>query len=217
MKKPSQTDFPPRGLSRIQAAYYVGVSTSLFDQMVVDGRMPKPREINRRRVWDRHQVDTAFDMLPGGSEEFTLSINYDQPSERVRWEPAPPRKATDEEMHKVYMEALGYDPRGMTEAEKAAAEAKRIEEWKAGVLASPLWKKERLALKALAAAGGQWVPEMHIKGASRSTWERLEARGYVISKMGPWTYPDTGKPGPRDGEHFKLTPDGERTAKDLID
>jgi hypothetical protein len=31
---------PPRGLSRAEAAAYVGVSTSLFDIMVADGRMP---------------------------------------------------------------------------------------------------------------------------------------------------------------------------------
>ena len=30
---------PPRGLSRVQAAEYIGVSPSLFDEMVRDGRM----------------------------------------------------------------------------------------------------------------------------------------------------------------------------------
>jgi hypothetical protein len=38
--------FIPRGLSRIEAARYVGVSPSLFDQMVKDGRMPGPKRIN---------------------------------------------------------------------------------------------------------------------------------------------------------------------------
>src|SRR5690242_17745827 len=32
---------PPRGLSRVQAAAYVGVSPVLFDELVKDGRMPK--------------------------------------------------------------------------------------------------------------------------------------------------------------------------------
>jgi predicted DNA-binding transcriptional regulator AlpA len=45
---------PPRGLSRVQAAAYIGVSPSLFDAMVKDGRMPKPTRINTRAVWDRH-------------------------------------------------------------------------------------------------------------------------------------------------------------------
>jgi predicted DNA-binding transcriptional regulator AlpA len=55
---------PPRGLSRAEAAGYVGVSTTLFDKMVGDGRMPKPKRINSRTVWDRHQLDRAFDALP---------------------------------------------------------------------------------------------------------------------------------------------------------
>jgi hypothetical protein len=32
--------------------------------MVEDRRMPKPRVINRRRVWDRRELDEAFDDLP---------------------------------------------------------------------------------------------------------------------------------------------------------
>ena len=31
---------PKRGLSRAEAAHYVGVGTSKFDEMVKDGRMP---------------------------------------------------------------------------------------------------------------------------------------------------------------------------------
>jgi predicted DNA-binding transcriptional regulator AlpA len=55
---------PPRGLCRALAAAYVGVSPTLFDKMVGDGRMPKPKRINSRTVWDRHQLDKAFDALP---------------------------------------------------------------------------------------------------------------------------------------------------------
>jgi predicted DNA-binding transcriptional regulator AlpA len=54
------TSLPPRGLSRVHAAAYVGVSPSLFDEMVRDGRMPKPKRINGRVVWDRLEVDEAF-------------------------------------------------------------------------------------------------------------------------------------------------------------
>lgn len=55
---------PPRGLSRAQAAAYIGVSPSLFDVMVDDGRMPKPTRINARAVWDRIKIDEAFAALP---------------------------------------------------------------------------------------------------------------------------------------------------------
>jgi hypothetical protein len=55
---------PPRGLSRAEAAAYVGISISLFDMMVKEGRMPGPKRINSRAVWDRLQLDLAFDALP---------------------------------------------------------------------------------------------------------------------------------------------------------
>jgi predicted DNA-binding transcriptional regulator AlpA len=58
----------PRGLNRAQAAGYVGVSPSLFDQMVADGRMPLPRMVNSRRIWDRQELDAAFDALPKKEE-----------------------------------------------------------------------------------------------------------------------------------------------------
>jgi hypothetical protein len=53
-----------RGLSRIEASAYVGVSPSLFDLMVQDGRMPGPKLINTRTVWDRFALDRAFEALP---------------------------------------------------------------------------------------------------------------------------------------------------------
>jgi hypothetical protein len=56
--------FPPRGLSRVESADYVGVSPSLFDAMVRDGRMPGPKVINTRTVWDRFALDRAFEALP---------------------------------------------------------------------------------------------------------------------------------------------------------
>ena len=60
---------PRRGLSRDTAAAYVGVSPSKFDELVKDGRMPRPRRIDARNVWDLHELDRYFDALPGGGEE----------------------------------------------------------------------------------------------------------------------------------------------------
>jgi predicted DNA-binding transcriptional regulator AlpA len=54
----------PRGLCRVEAAAYIGVSPSLFDLMVKDGRMPGPKRINTRTVWDRRSLDLAFEALP---------------------------------------------------------------------------------------------------------------------------------------------------------
>lgn len=55
---------PPRGLGRPAAAEYIGVGVGLFDEMVADGRMPAPRPINSRKVWDRLELDAAFSALP---------------------------------------------------------------------------------------------------------------------------------------------------------
>ena len=52
------------GLSRAEAAEYVGVVPSLFDQMVNDGRMPPPKLINTRRVWARSEIERHFWDLP---------------------------------------------------------------------------------------------------------------------------------------------------------
>lgn len=62
-----QTDaiaYPPRGLSRDEAARYVGVGPTLFDEMVADGRMPRPKRVNSRAIWDRVALDIAFTALP---------------------------------------------------------------------------------------------------------------------------------------------------------
>lgn len=69
---------PPtsRGLSRIAAAEYIGISPSLFDEMVADKRMPKPKRINARTVWDVRKLDAAFDALPG-DEDFAAAIEGD--------------------------------------------------------------------------------------------------------------------------------------------
>lgn len=54
----------PRGLCREAAAQYIGVSPGKFDEMVLDGRMPGPKQIDSRKVWDRNRLDIAFDALP---------------------------------------------------------------------------------------------------------------------------------------------------------
>lgn len=58
---------PRRGLRRIEAAAYIGVSPTKFDDMVKDGRMPGPKKIDGAAVWDIHGLDSAFDGLPDTS------------------------------------------------------------------------------------------------------------------------------------------------------
>jgi hypothetical protein len=54
---------PRRGLSRDEAAMYIGVSAGKFDEMVEDGRMPAPIRIDARKIWDIRSLDLAFDAL----------------------------------------------------------------------------------------------------------------------------------------------------------
>ena len=57
-----------RGLRLEEAAAYIGIGRSLFQAMVDDGRMPRPRRINARLVWDMRELDIAFDDLPVDGE-----------------------------------------------------------------------------------------------------------------------------------------------------
>jgi predicted DNA-binding transcriptional regulator AlpA len=64
---PSQ--LPPRLVGREAAAAYVCVSPTTFDQLVIDGRMPKPRQLTpHRKAWDVRELDTAVDNLPKEGE-----------------------------------------------------------------------------------------------------------------------------------------------------
>lgn len=56
--------FAPKGLSRLEAARHIGVSASTFDAMVKDGRMPRPKTVGARVLWDRLRVESYFDALP---------------------------------------------------------------------------------------------------------------------------------------------------------
>jgi len=54
---------PRRGLSRTEAANYIGVSPTKFDTMVKTTTMPAPVRIGSRTVWDILALDEAFDIL----------------------------------------------------------------------------------------------------------------------------------------------------------
>jgi excisionase family DNA binding protein len=51
-------------MSRDEAARYVGVGVTKFDEMVSDGRMPRPKRVDGRVIWDRLRVEAAFTDLP---------------------------------------------------------------------------------------------------------------------------------------------------------
>lgn len=65
--RPSAPIAPPtrRGLSRVEAAGYIGVSPTTFDKMVLSGEMPCPKRVGSRKIWDVRALDLAFEALPG--------------------------------------------------------------------------------------------------------------------------------------------------------
>lgn len=67
--RPDPYSYPPRGLSREEAARYVGVGATMFDQLVGDGRMPKPKRVGKRVIWDRLKLDASFTDLDEDDRE----------------------------------------------------------------------------------------------------------------------------------------------------
>ena len=65
---------PPIGLSRVQAAAYVGVSPTMFDRMVKEGIMPKPKRVGGRMIWYRLALDEHFAAIPSGDDEPKASV-----------------------------------------------------------------------------------------------------------------------------------------------
>ena len=97
---------PRRGLNRIEAARYVGISTTTFDKLVREGQMPQPFRIGSRTIWDLRKLDTAFDALSGPEEadSFTGWEDWD------RGQPEPPKgrqavKQADHAAHALVIQA----------------------------------------------------------------------------------------------------------------
>jgi predicted DNA-binding transcriptional regulator AlpA len=67
----------PRGVPRLLASWYIGVSVSKFDQLVADGRMPKPVRIDGCVVYDIADLDAAFE---------TFKAMAQAPAEKNPWD-----------------------------------------------------------------------------------------------------------------------------------
>jgi predicted DNA-binding transcriptional regulator AlpA len=68
---------PPRLVSREAAAAYICVSPNTFDEMVKDGRMPRPRVLGgKRRAWDVRALDAAIDRLPVQGDDATADETW---------------------------------------------------------------------------------------------------------------------------------------------
>lgn len=67
-----------RGLSRVEAAMYLGISPSKFDEMRKDGRIGPAKVIDGRKVFDVRMLDEIFDALPDENhdeaEDWTAAV-----------------------------------------------------------------------------------------------------------------------------------------------
>jgi predicted DNA-binding transcriptional regulator AlpA len=54
----------PIGLSREEAARFIGIGSTLFDKLVDSGQMPGPRSVAGRMVWHAGELERAFLRLP---------------------------------------------------------------------------------------------------------------------------------------------------------
>lgn len=74
----------PFGLSRDAAAAHLGFSAAVFEEMVRDGRMPKPLLGGRgdQRRWARVELEEAFLSLPREGEAVRKQNKVDELLER---------------------------------------------------------------------------------------------------------------------------------------
>ena len=67
-----------RGLSRVEAAMYLGISPSKFDEMRKDGRIGPAKVIDGRKIFDVWTLDENFDALPDENhdeaEDWTAAV-----------------------------------------------------------------------------------------------------------------------------------------------
>jgi hypothetical protein len=60
---------PRRGLSRVEAALYLGISPSKFDQLRKDGRIGPAKVLDGRKLFAIEMLDEFFDALPDETDD----------------------------------------------------------------------------------------------------------------------------------------------------
>jgi predicted DNA-binding transcriptional regulator AlpA len=53
--------YPPRGMRREVAARYLSISIAQFKKLVAVGELPKPVKVGGMAIWDRLELDSAFE------------------------------------------------------------------------------------------------------------------------------------------------------------
>jgi hypothetical protein len=68
LSKARAANLPRRGLSREEAAIYLGIGAVTFDGLRASGIVSPPRLIGARKLFDIRDLDMAFDALPSEDE-----------------------------------------------------------------------------------------------------------------------------------------------------
>jgi hypothetical protein len=67
-----------RGLSRLEAATYIGISPSKFDQLRKANRIPPPKVLDGRLIFTTERLDEFLDALPDegqpDNDDWTASL-----------------------------------------------------------------------------------------------------------------------------------------------
>ena len=61
--------YPPRAMRDQQAAAYLGMSRASFLRLVSEGIMPAPVKVKGMTMWDRLDLDDAFEELKHGGDD----------------------------------------------------------------------------------------------------------------------------------------------------
>lgn len=72
---------PRRGLSRVEAAARLGVTSEQFDVLTRDGRIPPPRLIDGHKIWDAQELMVGrrvFSKPPASHPSAVYVIGFDQ-------------------------------------------------------------------------------------------------------------------------------------------
>ena len=62
---------PRRGLSRVEAAIYLGISPSKFDELRKSGRIGPAKILDSRKLYAIEMLDEFFDALPTEGDDAT--------------------------------------------------------------------------------------------------------------------------------------------------
>jgi excisionase family DNA binding protein len=73
-----QRYIPRRGLSRKEAADYIGISPSKFEELRKAGRIPSPKVLDSRLIFTVERLDEFLDALPDenqtNSDDWTAAL-----------------------------------------------------------------------------------------------------------------------------------------------